>query len=241
MRISRLYTATRLLMGKTLELQASDAHYVKNVLRLRKQQMINLFNAEDGEFQCKIIEVSRHALVVNILQPVMRNNESPLKIYLGLGISRGDRMDWAIQKAVELGVNQVTPLITERCVVKFKANKKQQRFTHWQNIIRHASEQCQRVYLPDLNEVTRLADWVRQQQGLCLFLDPHIEPPLSSLTPHSQTITLLTGPEGGFSQTERELATAAGFTPARLGKRILRAETATLAALTAIQTLWGDF
>jgi len=150
-------------------------------------------------------------------------------------------MDWAVQKAVELGVNEITPLITERCVVKFKADKKQQRFVHWKNIVQHATEQCQRINLPTLHEITALTDWVKHQQGLCLFLDPHTQQSLSSLSPNNQAITLLTGPEGGFSQTERNQVTVAGFTPVRLGKRILRTETATLAALTAIQTLWGDF
>jgi len=241
MRIFRLYTTAQLLTGKTIKLQATDAHYVKNVLRLKKQQSIHLFNPEDGEFQCEIIEASRHALIVNILQPVIRETESPLQVSLGLGISRGDRMDWAVQKAVELGVNEMTPLITERCVVKLTADKKQQRFNHWKNIVQHATEQCQRINLPVFHQITTLTDWVNSQQGLCLFLDPHTTTPLSSLTPENKTFTLLTGPEGGFSQTEAELAIAAGFTPVRLGRRILRTETATLTALAAIQTLWGDF
>lgn len=241
MRISRLYSSDSLNTGQTLDLQDDNAHYVRTVLRLKKEQSLILFNGLGGEFLCVINEVSRKRVVISIVEAIDRTVESPLYVTLGLGVSRGDRMDWAVQKAVELGVNNITPLITERCVVKFKAEKKQQRLQHWKNIVQHAAEQSSRTILPELNEITTLDDWVKEQQGLKVFLDPYAEQSLADLQPSNMKVTLLTGPEGGFSEQERELAIAAGFTPVRLGARILRTETASLAALSAVQMLWGDF
>jgi len=241
MRISRLYTPDLLNKGQQIELQEENAHYARAVLRLKKDQQLILFNGQGGEFSCRLQEVSRKRVVVYIEHAIDRSVESPLNVMLGLGISRGDRMDWAVQKAVELGVVALTPLITERCVVKFKAEKKQQRLKHWENIVQHAAEQSGRTVLPELSEITDISDWVRQQAGLKVFLDPHAEKSLAELRPVDMQVTLLSGPEGGFSADEREMAVAAGFAPVRLGQRILRTETAALAALSAVQMLWGDF
>ncbi len=241
MRISRLYTADRLISGQKIDLQDDSAHYIRTVLRLKKNQTITLFNGFGGEFLCTLEEVSRKRVVVNIAEKIDRSVESPLKITLGLGISRGDRMDWAVQKAVELGVNKITPLLTERCVVKFKGDKKPQRFQHWKNIVQHATEQSNRTFLPELSEIDEIQSWVHQQNGLKIFLDPYAKQSLKDLKPDNFHVTLMTGPEGGFSDQERELAIEAGFIPIRLGKRILRTETASLAALSAVQMLWGDF
>lgn len=241
MRIPRLYVSEKLNTGQQIELHEDSAHYVRTVLRLKKDQKIVLFNGVGGEFICTISAVTRKRVSVNINQSVDRTVESPLYISLGLGISRGDRMDWSVQKAVELGVNNICPLITERCVVKFKENKKQQKLQHWKNIAQHATEQSNRTILPDFQEILELQDWLHEQSGLKIFLDPYAEKSLVELNPDKNKVTLLTGPEGGFSEQERKLATEAGFTPIRLGNRILRTETASLAALSAVQTLWGDF
>jgi len=241
MRISRLYTPDVLNAGQKIELQQDNAHYVRTVLRLKKDQQLVLFNGQGGEYSGIFQEVSRKRVIVSIDKIIDRTVESPLNIIFGLGISRGDRMDWAVQKAVELGVNNLTPLMTERCVVKFKAEKKQQRLQHWANIIQHATEQCGRTMLPGLNAIINIEDWLHQQNGLKIFLDPYAEQSLTELAPDEMQVTLLSGPEGGFSEGERELAIAAGFIPVRLGKRILRTETAALAAISAIQVLWGDF
>ncbi len=241
MRISRLYTADRLILGQKIDLQDDSAHYVRTVLRLKKNQTITLFNGLGGEFVCTLEEVSRKRVVVNIVEAIDRSVESPLKITLGLGISRGDRMDWAVQKAVELGVNEITPLLTERCVVKFKGDKKPQRLQHWKSIVQHATEQSNRTFLPELSEINEIQSWVYQQNGLKIFLDPYAKQSLNDLKPDNFHVTLMTGPEGGFSDQERELAIEAGFIPIRLGKRTLRTETASLAALSAVQMLWGDF
>jgi len=241
MRISRLYTPDELITGQKISLQDDSSHYVRTVLRLKKDQPITLFNSLGGEYLCTLDEVSRKRVVANIIEKIDRSVESPLRITLGLGISRGDRMDWAVQKSVELGVNEITPLLTERCVVKFKGDKKPQRLKHWKSIVQHATEQSSRTVLPELIEIADIQDWVKNQSGLKIFLDPYAEQSLVELKPDDLRVTLLTGPEGGFSNQERELAIAAGFIPVRLGSRILRTEMASLAALSAVQMLWGDF
>lgn len=241
MRISRLYTNTALQIGNAIELDDDNAHYARSVLRLKNDAPIILFNGIGGEFVGKILEVSRKSVRVELENFVDRSVESNLKIQLGLGISRGDRMDFSVQKAVELGVTSITPLITERCVVQFKDEKKSQRWQHWQKIIQHAAEQSGRTVLPNFSDISTLNSWVVGQGGLKVFLDPYAEKNLIQLLPENNSVTLLTGPEGGFSSVERETAKAAGFIPVRLGARILRTETASLAALAAVQMLWGDF
>jgi 16S rRNA (uracil1498-N3)-methyltransferase len=241
MRVSRLYVDQPLKVNTRIELNEDAAHYVRSVLRLKQEQTLTLFNGTGGEFLGRFSEVSRKTVRVEIEHFIDRDVESPLLVKLGLGISRGDRMDWAVQKAVELGVNHLTPLTTERCVVKFNDDKKQQRQQHWQHIVQHATEQSGRTRLPQLDSVEQLSDWLSQQQGLRVFLDPYAENCLIDLEPQDATVTLLSGPEGGFSDAERQLAKSAGFIAVRLGARILRTETAALSALTAVQTLWGDF
>ncbi|MDO9046721.1 MAG: 16S rRNA (uracil(1498)-N(3))-methyltransferase [Methylobacter sp.] len=241
MRSSRLYTPLPLATGRSIELDDDNGHYVRTVLRLKKDAQIILFNGRGGEYLCTVAEVSRKAVLIDVEQWSDRSVESPLQITLGLGISRGDRMDLTVQKAVELGVNQITPLLTERCVVQFKGEKKPQRLLHWQKIVQHAAEQSGRTTLPALLEIEQLQNWTGKQQGLKVFLDPYAETTLTELKPEATKVTLLTGPEGGFSNQERDAAKASGFIPVRLGSRILRTETASLAALAAVQMLWGDF
>ncbi len=241
MRISRLYVTQSLNSGQHVELDDDSAHYVRTVLRLAKDDKIVLFDGSGADFLSVLLEVSRNRVAVSVEARQPRDAESPLTICLGLGMARGDRMDLSVQKAVELGVNQITPIETERCLVQLKGDKRIQRFAHWQRIIRHAAEQSGRSVLPGLSPITRLHQWIGEQQGLKLFLDPYADLSLADLQPEGMKVTLLTGPEGGFAEHEREAAKAAGFIPVRLGGRILRTETASLAALSAVQMLWGDF
>lgn len=241
MRVSRLYVDLPLALNEQVELDDDSGHYVRTVLRLKKDDAVILFNGNGGEYACVLSEISRKTVLVGVKSWTDRSVESPLSVTLGLGISRGDRMDLSVQKAVELGANRITPLVTERCVVQFKGEKKPQRLLHWQKIVQHAAEQSGRTVLPELTEVTTLQGWVSNQQGLKVFLDPYAEKSLAQLQPDGMEVTLLTGPEGGFSDQERITAKAAGFIPVRLGSRILRTETATIAALAAVQMLWGDF
>jgi len=240
MRISRLYVSMALPLHQCIKLDDESAHYLRSVLRLKKAHLITLFNGKGGEYQAKLLEVSRKQVLVEVQTFIPRNVESSLQITLGLGIARGDRMDFSVQKSVELGVTKIMPLQTERCVVKLANEKGENKVRHWQKIAQHATEQSGRTIRPVVNEVNTLATWVTQQQGLKLFLDPFATQTLKQITPKSTDVTLLVGPEGGFSEQEREIAKQAGFLPVQLGARILRTETATLAALTAIQMLWGD-
>ena len=241
MRVSRLYVPLHLVPNKQVELDDDSGHYVRTVLRLKKDDAIILFNSKGGEYVCVLSEISRKAVLVSVKSWSDRSVESPLQVTLGLGISRGDRMDLSVQKAVELGANCITPLLTDRCVVQFKGEKKPQRLLHWQKIVQHAAEQSGRTVLPELAEIAALQNWVGNQHGLKVFLDPYAECSLVQLQPDDMKVTLLTGPEGGFTDQERNLAKVAGFIPVRLGSRILRTETAAIAALAAVQMLWGDF
>jgi 16S rRNA (uracil1498-N3)-methyltransferase len=241
MRVSRLYVPLPLKPDTQIELDDDSGHYVRTVLRLKKDDGVILFNGQGGEYASVLSEVNRKSVLVNVKSWSDRSVESPLHITLGLGISRGDRMDLAVQKAVELGVNKIMPIMTERCVVQFKGEKILQRLQHWQKIVQHAAEQSGRTVLPELTEIVAIQNWVSQQHGLKLFLDPYAEQSLAQLQPDNQTVTLLTGPEGGFTDQERSIAKAAGFIPVRLGNRILRTETAAIATLAAVQMLWGDF
>ena len=150
-------------------------------------------------------------------------------------------MDFAIQKAVELGVSRITPLFTEHCVVRLDDEKKNHRRQHWQKIARSACEQSGRNRIPLVDEPLQLQDWLNGAVGQRLFLDPEASTTLSGLPAPAGPLTLLSGPEGGFAERERRLARQLGFTPVNLGPRILRTETAVLAALAAVQTLWGDW
>lgn len=241
MRVSRLYLPVALQVGQSVVLDDDSAHYLRTVLRLKQDSEIILFNGSGGEYLAILEEVSRKTVRVNIKEWLERDVESSLTVMFGLGISRGDRMDWAVQKSVELGVKTITPLLTSRCNVQVKAEKEAQKLGHWQKIAQHASEQSGRTLVPPLNPIAELKDWVTTQQGLKIFLDPYAEHTLKQLQPEQNLVTLLSGPEGGFTQAERDIAKQAGFIPVSLGKRILRTETAALSALAAVQMLWGDF
>ncbi|CAG7856677.1 Ribosomal RNA small subunit methyltransferase E [biofilm metagenome] len=241
MRVSRLYVPLALVPDSLVELDTESGHYARTVLRLKKGDHIVLFNGKGGEFLCDFVEVSRNSVRLRINAWSDRSVESPLRINLGLGISRGDRMDLSVQKAVELGVNSIAPLTTERCVVHIKGEKEKQRLSHWQKIVQHAAEQSGRTVVPELAQIMPIQHWVVKQQGLKVFLDPYAEQTLTQLQPDMMKVTLLIGPEGGFTDQERGIAKAAGFIPVRLGSRILRTETASIAALAAVQMLWGDF
>ncbi|SMF93418.1 16S rRNA (uracil1498-N3)-methyltransferase [Methylomagnum ishizawai] len=241
MRISRLYLPEPLAEGATLRLDEDSAHYLKTVLRLKRGFHLTVFNGDGHEYAATVAEVHKDGVVLAIGAGRDRDAESPLATHLGLGIARGERMDLAIQKAVELGVTRITPLFTEHCVVRLDETRKTHRHSHWQKIVRSACEQCGRNRVPQVDEPVELEDWIGGQAGLKLFFDPEGTARLKDLPPPEGGVCLLSGPEGGFAERERTWAREAGFVPVRLGPRILRAETAVLAALAAAQVLWGDW
>ena len=239
----RIYTGQPLQPGVVVILEESPARHLTQVLRLKAGAEITLFNGDGHDYSARLNEVSRRATSAQVdrcLEPA--EAPAPLQIHLAIGISRGERMDFAIQKAVELGVADITPLITERCQVRLPGERQEKRLQHWQQVIIAACEQSGRRYIPALNHVMELNAWLRHRvtQG-GILLDHRAESALHELPPPSGEVTLLIGPEGGLSADEQTQAAAAGFTGVRLGPRVLRTETAPLAAIAAIQTLWGDF
>lgn len=241
MRLSRLYLSQPI--SAHCEILADDAvaHYARDVLRLRKGDAVLLFDGRGGEYEGAVLEAHRHGLKLAVGAWRERNSESTLRTELGLGISRGERMDYAVQKAVELGVSRITPLRTEHTVVKLSDERREQRRLHWQKIAVSACEQSGRCRVPEVAEPTSLEAWLQAQSGLRLFCDPRADQGLAQLAaPGDSRVCLLAGPEGGFSSAERRLAQDSGFLPVRLGPRVLRTETAALAILAAAQLLWGD-
>lgn len=239
MKHPRLYLPGPLLPGQELELPAEPAQHLR-VLRLSPGSTLTLFNGEGGEYRCRLLSLERRSGQVQVLEKVEREAESPLSITLIQGISKGERMDFTIQKAVELGVARIAPVFSERSVVQLEGERLARREARWRAVISSACEQCGRNTLPELLPAVRLHDaWEQSPNGLRLMLDPQGEASLGSLQP-TDSVTLLVGPEGGLSQIEIEAAAVSGFLGLRLGPRILRTETAGIAALAALQTLAGD-
>jgi 16S rRNA (uracil1498-N3)-methyltransferase len=202
--------------------------------------LLQLFDGSGQEFRATLVEVGKKRVVVQIDEQFAGQIDSPLQIHLGQGLSRGERMDWAIQKATELGVSEITPIFSERCEVRLKDERADKRLLHWRQVAISACEQCGRSRVPVIHPPVLLADWLKQTQAeLKLVLHPVAEPWVSHAKP--ATLAFLIGPEGGLSDTEVDQAKGAGFHAARLGPRVLRTETAPVVALAVAQQLWGDF
>lgn len=239
MRLSRFFIDAPLSLGEH-ELPEAQAHYIGRVLRMAEGDALQLFDGSGNEFRGKLLEVGKKRVVVQLDESFAGQVESPLQIHLGQGLSRGERMDWAIQKATELGVNEITPIFSERCEVRLKDERADKRLAHWRQVAVSACEQCGRSRVPVIHPPVLLADWIKQTQAdLKLVLHPVAEPLVSHAKP--ATLAFLIGPEGGLSDAEVAQAQGAGFLPARLGPRVLRTETAPVVALAVAQQLWGDF
>jgi len=242
MRIPRFYTPQDLASGALLTLEARASRHLTQVLRLRKGDELTLFNGNGFDFRGHIETPLRDGALIRIGEKSEPEARAPLRITLALGISKGERMDISLQKAVELGVWALQPLFTERSVVRLRDDRLGKRMQHWHGVVISACEQSGRRRLPALAEPQQLADWLAQTSGDGLLLDHRSERPLTALpTPAGDSLTLLVGPEGGLAPQERAMASARGFIGVRLGPRVMRTETAPLAAIAAIQSLWGDF
>jgi 16S rRNA (uracil1498-N3)-methyltransferase len=241
MRVSRLFVQAPLVTGEKLQLESDSAHYLRSVLRLKEGSEITLYNGLGGEFSAQLSTVSRKVVEASIGEWRENNSEPALEISLGLAITRGERMDIAIQKAVELGVSSITPLITEHCAVPTRNGRLEKKVLHWQKVAQSASEQSGRATVPAVTEIVGMDDWLaKNSTSLRLFFDPRARQSLTQVEKPSQPIILLSGPEGCFSENECHKAVQAGYQSVTLGPRILRAETACIAAITAVQLLWGD-
>jgi len=240
MRNIRIYQSTDLVCGASIELDKAAANHLIRVLRLKDQQEFTLFNGTGGEFTARL-EIDGKRAIAHIQNFNEINNESPLHIHLLQGISKGDHMDLTIQKAVELGVSQITPIKCERTVVNLKADRLQKKLQHWRAIAISACEQSGRNILPPILPVCGFSQASAElRAGSKFILDPLATHSLPDCKPQQSSVTFFIGPEGGLSEAEITQARAAGFSGVRLGPRILRTETAALTAVSSAQLLWGD-
>ncbi|MEO1889311.1 MAG: 16S rRNA (uracil(1498)-N(3))-methyltransferase [Cycloclasticus sp.] len=241
MRISRLFVEHDLAENSVITLESDAAHYLRNVLRLKKGFLLTVFNGKGGEYAATVAEVSRKTVSLSIGEWRDVNLESPLVIELGLSVSRGERMDVAIQKATELGVAVITPVITQHCVVKLTDERRVQRHQHWQSIVYRACEQCGRNVPPLLNVTLDLADWLGGDLPPSkIIFEPGKVETLKTYQQPDGAVAVLIGPEGGFSEQEVDDAQRAGFVALGFGPRVVRNETAAIASIAAMQVLWGD-
>jgi 16S rRNA (uracil1498-N3)-methyltransferase len=240
MRIPRIFHPEPLEPDSRVTLDDSAARHVAKVLRLAEGSPLTLFDGSGGEYPASIVSVAKRSVEVQLGHRLDVEVESPLHITLAQGVSKGDRMDFTIQKAVELGVSRIVPLNTERSVVNLKGERLEKKLAHWKGVIISACEQCGRNSMPELLPLQPLPSWLQSDaNGTRLLLDHRATETVASLQPKGE-ITLLIGPEGGLSQKEREQAFFLGYTGLRLGPRVLRTETAALTALAALQSRFGD-
>ncbi len=240
MRVPRVYHASPISAAGPLTLNERAARYLAQVLRLQIDNPVVVFDGRGGEWQAVIAQLGKKSLQLELQEFTAINRNSPLDIHLGIGLSRGERMDWIVQKATELGVRAITPLLTERCEVKLQGARLAKRMQHWQAVSISACEQCGLNVLPEIYEPASGTEWATKNSAdLKLVLHPYAQAnPGSDTAP--QSVLLAIGPEGGFTDQEVQHLTAADFTELRLGERVLRTETAPLAALSILQHRWGD-
>lgn len=246
MRNPRIYQAQAFEVGQTQALSDDAFGHTVRVLRLKDGDDITLFNGLPEqqsyyEYQAKLCNVGKKHADIEIIAKSKVENESPLNIHLGQGISRGDRMDFTLQKSVELGVNTITPIFTERCGVKLTGERLEKKHEQWQKIVISACEQSGRCTVPIVAAPIYLDDWLQQDSSaLKLNLHPRAQHSIMSLPIENNRVRLLIGPEGGLSNDEIASANSAGFHDVLLGPRVLRTETAALTAITALQCRYGD-
>jgi 16S rRNA (uracil1498-N3)-methyltransferase len=242
MRAHRFFTAQSLGKNKQVSLEADPAHHIQQVLRLRTGEDIVLFDGQGEEYAATLNQVSKQKVTAIIGEHLRHETESRLTIHLILGISRGERMDFALQKATELGVIKITPVFTERCVVKLDEKKRANRHAHWRRIVINACEQSGRCHIPVIEmPMAYCSALSHPADTTAILLDHRSQSTLHQLPPPKNALSILIGPEGGFTSEERQLAMKKDFLGVRLGPRIMRTETAPLATIAAAQTLWGDF
>jgi 16S rRNA (uracil1498-N3)-methyltransferase len=241
MRLTRVYLDAVLEPGTRVTLRGSAASHVTRVLRLRAGDALTLFNGRGGEYPGSIDKSHAGEVIVAVGEQRPVERESPLALTLAQGVSRGERMDLVVQKATELGVSCLVPLLTERSVVRLDVQQAARKVAHWRGIAVAACEQSGRNRVPQVATPLALREFVSNANtGARLLLSPAAALRLDDIQPSVTEVTVLIGPEGGLSESEEDLARAAGFTPVRLGPRVLRTETAAIAALALLQRNFGD-
>ena len=250
MRLTRVYVEAPVATGKRLVVEGSAANHITRVLRLRSGDLLTVFDGSGGEFGARIEEFRKDSVVVTVEEHRPLDRESPLPLTLAQGISRGERMDWVIQKATELGTSRIVPLFTKRSMVRLDERQAERKLQHWRAIAIAACEQCGRNKIPELAAPVDFFDVLPADDSgaMRLLLSPTGDLRIEELAEVGQDlapgvrkgITVLIGPEGGLEEVEQEAALAAGFKAVQLGPRVLRTETAAIAALTIIQRYFGD-
>jgi 16S rRNA (uracil1498-N3)-methyltransferase len=240
-RAPRLYCEARLIPEEEVDLPDTAARHAVRVMRLNRGDRITLFNGDGRDYKAELTLAARSGARARILSAGPEEPLPVLEPHLALGISRGQRMDFALQKATELGVTRFTPLFTTRSVVQLRDERLDQRRTHWQQVIIAACEQSGRRRIPELERPQTFDSWVETWEGRGVMLDPAAAQSLPEIAAPQGIFTLLVGPEGGLAPEERALAGGKGLVGVRLGPYILRTETAPLAAIAATQALWGNF
>ena len=240
MRIPRIYTEQNLQANAAFELGPGPSAHIAKALRMRTGDSLILFNGEGGEYKASIVALEKKFVQIRTQEHNPAELESPLQLALGIAISRGDRMDWIVQKATELGVVSITPLMTQRTEVKLKGDRAEKKHAHWRQIIISACEQCGRNRLPELNNLMDLNSWLPSVKAQRKFVLHHRNTSAQKLEQQPTSVAILVGPEGGLSDQEIDQAGNQGFEALTLGPRVLRTETAPLAALAILQSRWGD-
>lgn len=243
-----MFVAQALAPGCELRLGEEQARYLGRVLRLKNGDTIHLFNGDDGEWSAEIRRLGKNEVTLVVHDSIERRSESGLKVHLVQGISRGERMDFVVQKATELGVKRITPVLTDFGVVRLDDKRAAKRRDHWQRVAESACEQSGRIRPPLVDAPLALNDWFgnardrdgSDRDGSDLILCPGAGKSLSTLSEPQTKLCLLIGPEGGFSEREVADAETAGFEAVTIGPRILRTETAAVAAIAIAQARWGD-
>ncbi|MGF1697341.1 16S rRNA (uracil(1498)-N(3))-methyltransferase [Vibrio lamellibrachiae] len=241
MRTPRIYHSHPISQLGMLDLDDDAAGHIGRVLRMKAGQEVLLFDGSGAEFPAVLSEVGKKRVSVELTKRIERSSESPLDLHLGQVISRGDKMEFTIQKSVELGVNTITPLISERCGVKLDAKRFEKKLAQWQKIAISACEQCGRNTIPVIRPIMQLEQWCAEQtEALKLNLHPRANYSINTLPEPINKVRLLIGPEGGLSSQEIDMTQEYQFEETLLGPRVLRTETAALTAITALQVRFGD-
>ena len=242
----RMYFPGELEPGRCCTLPPPQAHHALRVLRLKMGESVILFNGDGAEYAAVVVAASRDRFALDVTGREVMDREAPFSVTLAQAVSSGERMDYTIQKTVELGVAAIQPLEARRGVVRLSAERAERRVAHWQAVAIAACEQCGRNRVPRVLPLIALDEFlvgrtVQQDDERRVLLSPRSARGLRELDRPVGGIVILAGPEGGFSPEEERAAVQSGFLPVRLGPRVLRTETAAVAALAAMQALWGDF
>ena len=248
MRRSRIYCEQSLSTGQSMVLDQRNSHYLLHVLRVKADQTLILFDGHGADYRATISEVSRKSVNVDIHEKIPAEDsvsESPLHLTLAIAISKGERMDWVMQKATELGVTRIQPLITKRVDVKLNPERMAKRMDHWLGVVIGACEQSGRTVLPELLSPKPIASWLTEEKADFKLVLRAQGTKLTTLAAKvikkPDNVSILIGPEGGLDEDELALAENASFLATGFGPRILRTETAPIVALSLLQEKWGDF